>query len=189
MLSGANNQNLKETTSREGFANDEFYRNFYTLIKKIIIRQINLQNQKIVGIYSEYHSRKGLQYDFAKEYKSIAYDVGYEVDWLRYGVNEYEAKNALIPQYVFYQSGSYKNDDLKKAVLNDFREYYTSVVMDGLGFKPTDQWKCDIKKKTLTVPGKDIPVQIGDESFIDVLRPAKDGKCTYHIPVNKISIW
>lgn len=143
----------------------------------------------ILKQYAEYHSRKGLQHDFAKEYKSMTYDVGYEVDWLSYGVDESEAKNALIPQYVFYQSGSYKNDELKKAVLNDFREYYTNAVFDGLGCKPSDQCKCDIKKKALTVPSKDIPVQIGDESFIDVLRCAKDGKCTYRIPVNKISVW
>lgn len=54
LLSGEHNQSLKETTSREGFVNDEFYRNFYTLIKRIVIRQINLQNQKIVGIFASY---------------------------------------------------------------------------------------------------------------------------------------
>ena len=55
-LTGANNQSLKETTSREGFVTDEYYRNFYTLLRNIIIRKINGQNQKMMAVFTKYLS-------------------------------------------------------------------------------------------------------------------------------------
>lgn len=55
-LTGANNQSLKETTSREGFVADEYYRNFYALLRNVIIRKINSQNQKMMAAFSKYLS-------------------------------------------------------------------------------------------------------------------------------------
>jgi len=53
-LTGENNQRLRETTSREGFVADEYYRNFYIILRKIIIQKINLQNRKLTKIFSDY---------------------------------------------------------------------------------------------------------------------------------------
>lgn len=76
LLSGEHNQSLKETTSREGFVNDEFYRNFYTLVKRIVIRQINLQNQKIVGVFASYldglYSTDGANQDPIKQIETLS---------------------------------------------------------------------------------------------------------------------
>lgn len=53
-LTGAENQKLKETTSREGFVADEYYKNFYMILRNIIIRKINQQNMKLITSYSKY---------------------------------------------------------------------------------------------------------------------------------------
>lgn len=53
-LAGENNQSLKETTSREGFVADEYYKNFYFFLRQIIIKKINQQNQKLMKSYTDY---------------------------------------------------------------------------------------------------------------------------------------
>lgn len=53
-LTGQNNQNLKETTSREGFVNDEYFQNFYEILRNIVIKRINSTGQKLSAIYSQY---------------------------------------------------------------------------------------------------------------------------------------
>lgn len=53
-LTGENNQKLKETTSREGFVVDEYYRNFLTIIRRIVIEKINLVNRKLIKLLSNY---------------------------------------------------------------------------------------------------------------------------------------
>lgn len=53
-LTGRNNQALKETTSREGFISDEFYQNFYSIIREIIIKKINRTNEELTNVLKEY---------------------------------------------------------------------------------------------------------------------------------------
>lgn len=53
-LTGRNNQDLKETTSREGFISDEFYHNFYSIIREIIIKKINRTNEELTDILKDY---------------------------------------------------------------------------------------------------------------------------------------
>lgn len=53
-LTGEKNSNLKETTSREGFISDDYYFNFFYLLREISIRKINQQNQKLMKIFTEY---------------------------------------------------------------------------------------------------------------------------------------
>lgn len=53
-LSGLENQSLKETTSREGFINDEYYQNFYDIIRDGIIKKINNTNEIVTNVFKEY---------------------------------------------------------------------------------------------------------------------------------------
>ncbi len=53
-LTGKNNQSLKETTSREGFINDEYYYNFYTLLRDILIKKINDSNLSLNNHFKKY---------------------------------------------------------------------------------------------------------------------------------------
>ncbi len=53
-ITGKNNQALKETTSREGFISDEYYQNFYAIIRDIIIRKINKVNKDLTEIFKNY---------------------------------------------------------------------------------------------------------------------------------------
>lgn len=141
----------------------------------------------ILKRYAEYHSRKGLQHDFAKEYKATTYSVKYGINWARYGVDEDAVSKLLMPQFVFYQSGAYKSEELKKTIIAEFREHYSESVLKKFQLESTEQWKCDEKQKAIVGVGKDVPVQIGEEFFLDVLRPVKDGKCSYRIPTRKIA--
>lgn len=54
LLTGKNNQALKETTSREGFIADEYYDNFYTLVRNVVIKAINKNNETLTEILKNY---------------------------------------------------------------------------------------------------------------------------------------
>jgi len=54
LLSGKNNQSLKETTSREGFLGDEYFYNFYSIIRNIIIKAMNKNNDKLTDVLRAY---------------------------------------------------------------------------------------------------------------------------------------
>lgn len=53
-LSGKNNQSLKETTSREGFIADEYYHNFYSIIRELVIKKINKANEELTDALKQY---------------------------------------------------------------------------------------------------------------------------------------
>ncbi len=53
-LTGKNNQQLKETTSREGFINDEYYQNFFLILREVVIKRINSVNTVLGNIMKDY---------------------------------------------------------------------------------------------------------------------------------------
>lgn len=150
-----------------------------------ICRKSRISNdilEDILKQYSEYHSRKGLQHDFAKEYRTIPCALKYDIDWTSYGIDETTVDRVLPSKYIFYQSGSCKNEDLKRIINAEFKEYYTAHVFAQSDLKPAEQWKWDFKGKLFTLTGKDIPVRVGNTFYTDVIKNGKDGQCTYKIP-------
>lgn len=150
-----------------------------------ICRKSRISNdilEDILKQYSEYHSRKGLQHDFAKEYRAIPCSIKYDIDWTSYGIDKTAVDRILPSKFIFYQSGSCKNEDLKRIINEEFKEYYIAQSFAQCDLKPTTQWKWDFKGKLFTLTGKDIPVRVGDTIQTDVIKNGKDGQCTYKIP-------
>lgn len=127
--------------------------------------------------YSEYHSRKALDYDFAGDYKIIPFNVKYQIDWDSFGLKEDDALATLISSYKYYQNKAFnKDEEKKKAILSAFEaEYAESVLSDGLLVKDC---KCDLNDLTISVNSKYIPVRINGTQYCDVLKNAR----TYKIP-------
>lgn len=152
-----------------------------------ICRKSRISNdilEDILKQYSEYHSRKGLQHDFAKEYRTIPCSVMYDIDWMSYGVDETAVDKILPSQFIFYQSGFSKAEELNRKIQTEFKEYYTEQVLAQDNLKSREQWKWDSKARKFVSTGKDIPVQIGDAVYTDVIRQGKDQLCTYKVPTS-----
>lgn len=152
-----------------------------------ICRKSRISNdilEDVLKQYSEYHSRKGLQHDFAKEYRTIPCSVMYDIDWTSYGVEETTVDKILPSQFIFYQSGFCKAEELNRRIQTEFKEYYTEQVLAQDNLKSKEQWKWDSKARKFISTGKDIPVQIGDTVYTDVIRQGKDQLCTYKVPTS-----
>lgn len=67
-LSGKHNQVLKETTSREGFINDEYYTNFYKIIRESIIKKINTTNKEMTETFKMYLNKIAVSDDPEMEF-------------------------------------------------------------------------------------------------------------------------
>ena len=53
-LTGEKNYALRETTSREGFVDDDYYHNFYEILRNIVIKNINTTNYDLNVIFKNY---------------------------------------------------------------------------------------------------------------------------------------
>lgn len=67
-ITGKNNQALKETTSREGFISDEYYQNFFTIIRHLIIKTINKTNEDLTEVLKNYLKEISIREDKRLEF-------------------------------------------------------------------------------------------------------------------------
>ena len=140
----------------------------------------------ILKRYSDYHSRKALDYDFAGDYKIIPFKVKYDLDWDSFGLREEEAVASLLPDFKYYQNTAFdKEEEKKKAIVASFESEYTGNILSNstsVKGKKGDLVKCDLKDLVFTVNPKYIPVNINGTEYCDVLRDV----CTYRIPLSII---
>ena len=141
----------------------------------------------ILKRYSDYHSRKALDYDFAGDYKIIPFKVKYDLDWDSFGLREEEAVASLLPDFKYYQNTAFdKEEEKKRAIVASFESEYTgNILPDSKSVKVKKGElvkKCDLKDLVFTVNPKYIPVNINGTEYCDVLRDI----CTYRIPLGTI---
>lgn len=129
--------------------------------------------------YSEYHSRKALDFDFAANYKPMTFDLIYNFDLSLIGINK-ERFN-FIPKYTYYKTDHFdKPQSFKKDIEKQFATYYKNLIK--LDQNIISGHKSNLENMSIEIPNNFIPVVFGDTTYIDIL-DYKDSKI--HIKLAK----
>jgi len=117
--------------------------------------------------YAEYHSRKGLDYDFAQQYKIYEFEVNYNFDFSLLNLDSIEVHRFLLRSYKYYLSKELENDKLKSEVNVEFSQKYCMDIFHTES--KSNIAKVDLKNKTITLDASYIPVKINNQIVKDVL--------------------
>lgn len=129
--------------------------------------------------YAEYHSRKGLDFDFARQYKIHEFDIKYNFDFSILSFDEGTALRQLLNSYKYYQSEDLKNDKLKTEINNDFNIMYNKEFLHNES--KNNIGKVDLNGKTITLDSQYIPIKLHNNIICDVLN-VKNNILTIKIP-------
>lgn len=137
----------------------------------------------ILKNYSEYHSRKALNYDFAKDYMELHFDVEYELFWEYLDISKDNISNVFFPSYTFFQTEKCANEKEKiKKIQKTFTETYSNQFPLGTIELDASINQIDIKKQLIKVASKNIPVCVNGEILVDFIKTSSDRKISFKIP-------
>ncbi len=125
--------------------------------------------------YAEYHSRKALDFDFAKKYKIIPYSVTYFFNFDKLRIHSDDIKKLHFFNY-------YNTDETvdESKVHFDFKNFYRDFYkLDSSVDIPKKDFK--FNEHRITIQSKFIPVVIEDKIHINVLN-VNDDKITIKVP-------
>jgi len=124
-------------------------------------------NQNIVDDiskrYSEYHSRKGLDFDFTKQYKIHEYQIKYNLDFSFIGVDIADASRVLPSKYKYFITEEFDKSSVKAA----FEIYYRNEVLKTQ--KNINVGKVETSNSLILVSSQHIPVRIHENIMFEVL--------------------
>lgn len=139
---------------------------------------------KVIREYSEYHSRKGLNYDFAENYKAIPCAVNYKFPWDQFEISTLEWQSFLPFEHTIYLTGDEKTskEQFEKSFLE---EYKRTVLFDAIGAEDaTITW---VKKtSSFEVPCKSVPITINECKYCNVFQTNKNDQSVYMIPIDLV---
>ncbi len=139
----------------------------------------------IIKQYSDHLARKALDYDFAKEYQYMVFEILYPFDLKKLGLSEGQIKALEIPGFSHYKNKKMKDDDLKKQVVSRFSDEFRQMVFHKGQCPSGTVCKCDTKKRTITVCESHIPVEINGERIYRVFDCNND-KISISVPMHLI---
>lgn len=129
--------------------------------------------------YAEYHSRKGLDFDFARQYKIHKFDIKYNFDFSILSFDEGTVLRQLLNSYIYYQSENLKNEKLRAEINNEFSSMYNKTFLHNEN--KNNIGKIDLNGKTITLDSQYIPIKLHNNTIYDVLN-VKDNILTIKIP-------
>ena len=126
----------------------------------------------ICGKYSEYHSRKGLDFDFTANYNIIEFDLIYDFKFSLIGLNDELVKQNLLTSYNYFDTTGIKKDKIKEDIEQKFLEYYSKNVLNSED--SLMDYKIDHKNKSIKIKPILIPVFVDGNILYDVFATKKN---------------
>lgn len=126
--------------------------------------------------YSDYHSRKGLDFDFAKKYKIYEFEWGYDFKLETIGLTH--EKYNTVKRYQYYLSEEMSDSKLKAQITSDFKNYYLTTVGDD---SVLNNIKIDFKSSKISIDCSCIPIWINNKEHKNILK-YKDGFLIIALP-------
>lgn len=120
----------------------------------------------ICNKYSEYHSRKGLDFDFARQYKVYEFDLIYNFDFITIGLLEENIN--LQKKYKYYHSEELNHSELKNKINADFSNYYRKEILQTTNNNVKIP-KVDLSNMTIQLESCHIPIKINGKIHYDVI--------------------
>lgn len=121
--------------------------------------------------YSDYHSRKGLDFDFAKQYKILEFEWRYDFNFAAIGCTH--EKYVSLKRYQYYLSEKLTDTKLKSQVISDFKHYYDTTVLVGADL-PITSVKVDLKHFKISVDANSIPIRVNENNCSGILSYKND---------------
>lgn len=128
--------------------------------------------------YADYHSRKGLDFDFAKKYKILEFEWGYNFNFINIGLQD--GGCISTDRYQYYRSEDVSDNQLKNNITIDFKNYYRTK-MGGVADVIINTPKIDISNSKITLDISCIPIWVDEAVYCDVLA-CKDDILTIKLP-------
>lgn len=113
--------------------------------------------------YSEYHSRKALDFDFSAGYKTKVYEVKYEFDFEKYNINKENIEYPFSFTYNVREKGDAK---LNQKVANSFTSQYRNIFKEG---DQVEIAKSQVSNDSILIKNKYTPVLIGNQIYGNVI--------------------
>lgn len=130
--------------------------------------------------YFEYHSRKGLGFDFAEKYTIHEYQVILNYDFSKINVDE--SQLMYDRKFNYYYVGEKDKDDMKARIKEEFKGFYRNKFFEDKEIELKEEPKIDTKNRSITVSPSNIPVIINDDLLNNVLSNKGD-EITLKIPI------
>lgn len=121
--------------------------------------------------YFEYHSRMGLDFDFARQYKVYEFDLIYNFDFSILGL--LEANINLKKKYRYYHSEELSNSELKKKINDDFSNYYRKEILQTTN-NSVKIPKVNLTNMTIQLEPLHIPIKINGKIHYDIITVNND---------------
>lgn len=128
--------------------------------------------------YANYHSRKGLDFDFAKKYKILEFEWGYNFNFINIGLQD--GGCISTDRYQYYRTEDVGDSQLRNNITIDFKNYYRTK-MGGVADVIINTPKIDISNSKITLDTSCIPILIDEVVYCDVLA-CKDDILTIKLP-------